>query len=261
MKYPTDLALFKNYKSLKVAHFAKNKNGFTLLEVIISISLLAFISIYTAQSIQQGIKSKAKIQKRIDKDSQLRDALKVMANDIRQAFHYRNIHVEVHNLAQDERAKSQQQKQPAQSPQQNQTNSPKQTQKQQSLKPLKKYKKRTATHLTHFIGKGDELHLTTTSYTRSQPDIQASNQAEIGYSLKTCRNRANPKQQSECLWRRATPYIDDNIEEGGNELVLLENITKFQLRYLGENSEDWLDTWLSDERGDATTIQKISRGC
>ena len=81
----------------------KDQRGFTLLEVIIAVAILSFISIYTAQSIQSGIRSKVKISNTIEKDSLVRDALKVIADDISKAFNYRDINIELYNRAQDER--------------------------------------------------------------------------------------------------------------------------------------------------------------
>ena len=82
------------------------RQGFTLLEVVISVAILAVLSFYTAQTIQSGLQSKAKIQKHIDRDSRLRDALKVMSNDIQQVFNFHDINIELYNLAQDERKKA-----------------------------------------------------------------------------------------------------------------------------------------------------------
>src|SRR5262249_31609314 len=48
--------------------------------------------------------------------------------------------------------------------------------------------------------------------------------------------------------------IDDDLTKGGEDTVLLENVEKFELRYLGPKHEkEWVDTWLTNERGDATT--------
>ena len=68
---------------------SKSAAGFTLLELLLAMSLMAFLSVMTMQSIQRALKTKAKLQKNIDLQSSIRDALRVMERDIQLAFHYR----------------------------------------------------------------------------------------------------------------------------------------------------------------------------
>lgn len=232
----------------------KNNNGFTLIEVIISVTILAFLSMYTAQTIQSGLQSKVKIQKQIDRDSRLRDALKVMADDIRQSFNYHDINIELFNNAQDERKKKASQKKTTPPPTTG-TPPPSDPPPSTTTPPVtKEFKKKKEVILTQFIGTSEALHFTSTSHTRSVADTPYSNQAEIGYFLKTCRNRTIKENKSNCLWRRVSPIIDDKVEEDGTETVLLENVQKFELRYLGpQREEEWVDNWMTDVRGDAVT--------
>jgi hypothetical protein len=52
--------------------------------------------------------------------------------------------------------------------------------------------------------------------------------------------------------------IDDDLTKGGQETVLLENVEKFELRYLGPGKEkEWVPQWISTERGDALTKGKF----
>lgn len=256
--------LMPAYKSTpKVNGFIPNNHhGFTLLEVIISITILAFISIYTAESIQSGLKSKAKIHDKLDNQSLLEDALKVMDDDIQLAFHYRDIDVEIFNKAQKQRKKDHESKSstntttgngqttsnPAQGSSGNKTSAQNQAQKIKYDYTLKK-----DNSLTQFVGDKDQLNFTSLSYSRTIANSLVSNQAEVGYYLRNCKNRTHPDWSSRCLVRRINPYIDDKIGDGGTETVLLENVVKFQLRYLGTESENWLDTWASNESGDAVT--------
>ena len=60
------------------------------------------------------------------------------------------------------------------------------------------------------------------------------------------------------MWRRISPVIDDKVDEGGDETVLLENVTDLKFRYLGPGSEeDWRQDWISGEGGDAITKNKF----
>src|SRR4051812_37867683 len=76
--------------------------GFTLLEVLIALVILASLSALTATSIQRSLKMKTRIQGDIDRDSQLRNAYRLIERDLNSAFHYRNISQEL----QDELAKA-----------------------------------------------------------------------------------------------------------------------------------------------------------
>ncbi len=83
----------------------KSASGFTLLEVIIAMMIMAFLSLFTVDAIQKAVKTKAKVQKEIDKTSTLRDALRIMERDINMAFNYRDIAIELYNQTQTQRAK------------------------------------------------------------------------------------------------------------------------------------------------------------
>jgi hypothetical protein len=88
-------------------------------------------------------------------------------------------------------------------------------------------------------------------------DSAISSQAEIGYKLKPCRRRSTQEASSKCLWRRVANYIHDDITKYGQETVLLENVTDFKMRYLGPGKEDWVEQWLTSDRGDDVTKNKF----
>ena len=79
--------------------------GFTLIEIIIAMFILAFLSVFTVQAIQNALKTKTKIQGEIDRNSTLRDALRIMERDINMAFNYHDAYIQLYNQAQDERKK------------------------------------------------------------------------------------------------------------------------------------------------------------
>lgn len=256
------------------------QRGFTLLEVVIAITLLAFISVYTAQTIQSAIKNRAKMKKDIAKASAVRDALAVISRDVEKAFHHRPIHAELYNLAFEERIRRAEEKEKsstgkdAQKPQTgtgtNTNPTPSDTQKQNNSnntnptgqkvsEQLKaEYKKKDPPQLTQFIGEKETLNFTSLSHIRTRQDSPSSDQAEIGYFVRDCRPRLNKEKKSKCLWRRVSPILDDKVEEGGEETVLLEDVDRFELRYLGPGrEEEWVDNWKTDQRGDAITQNKF----
>ena len=234
------------------------RRGFTLIEVVIAMMILSFLSLFTVQALRRAIETKQKMQKDIDKNSTVRDALRVMERDINMAYNYRDIGIELYNQAQDERKKL------ATTPTPPGTPSPPGTPPTPPPPPTgpvdpEKYKhKPDDKNKTQFIGEHEMISFTSLSNVRMTEDSPVSSQAEIGYYLKPCRRRSNQEQSSKCLWRRISNFIHEDITREGTETVLLENVTDFKLRYLGPGKEqEWIDTWITNERGDGATQNKF----
>jgi prepilin-type N-terminal cleavage/methylation domain-containing protein len=246
----------------------KKQVGFTLLEVLIAMVLMAFLSIFTSRSINTAIHSKEKIQRDMDKYATLRDALKVIERDINNAFNYQDFNAQLFNLALKERATRHNATagagtQPPINPQtglpypQNQNPQNQQTTPANGVQ-TEQYKPKPEYNYTGFVGEKTAIDFTSLSNVRMNEDSQVSNQAEIGYKLKGCRRRSQQNASSNCLWRRVAPIMDDDLLKGGEETVLIENVEKFELRYLGPGKEkEWVDTWITTERGDALTKGKF----
>lgn len=233
-----------------------NQKGFTLLEVMISVSILAFLAIATTQAIQNAVKSKAKVQTRVDRVSEVRDALRIIERDINMAFHYRDINIQLYNNSIDAR-----QKQSKTKKKDGDNKLPPPGFKAEggvgsgSEDTLQKKKE---VILTHFKGDEDAVHFTTLNNTRTTVDSKESDQAEVSYYIEQCTNRVNKTHRSDCLWRRVSPIIDDDVTRGGTAIPLLENVTEFTLRYLGPGrEEEWAKRWHSDSQGDALSQNKF----
>lgn len=251
--------------------------GFTLLEILIAMVILGFVSIFSAQAIQKALSSRTKIQKDIDKNSSVRDALKIMARDVESAFHYFDISIEVYNSTWRERIRAAEEAEktgtgkdtktdgtppatpaPATPATPGVASSDKRSDRLKSQFTPKQQK-----IFTHFIGEANFMHFVTLSHTRTMADVQESDQAEVGYFLKDCVSRLNKKWRSQCLWRRESAVLDDDVTKGGSESVLVENVEKFELRYLvpDNNSDEpeWLPLWKSDpvQSNDERTRQRF----
>jgi prepilin-type N-terminal cleavage/methylation domain-containing protein len=237
--------------------------GFTLIEVMVAMVILAFLSFFTSQSIQAALKAKTRVQKATDKNATLRDALRVMERDVNMAFNYRSPYVELYNKAQDARVAKAIENARKGKPNPNPTPTPG-TPPPIAGAPVdeaaikEKYPKRVDTVVTQFQGKKDTLNFSTLSNIRMTEDSMMDTQSEIGYFLKSCRRRSTQEQSSNCLWRRVANYIDKDIDKGGEETVLLENVESFELRYLGPGKEDeWQDTWVTGEGAETATAGKF----
>lgn len=239
----------------------RSENGFTLLELVIAITLLAFLTVFTAQSIQKALQNKTKIQDEIDQLSSIRAALRVMENDIHKAFNHHDINITLHNRAAEERKKQNTQIQNP-TPNSNQQGGtpppPPTTQPTPPADPnapnpnlLPEIKPRQEIILTHFLGGEDELNFTSLSYQRMSADQRYSDQNEVGYFVKDCRLRSDLSKSAPCLWRRSSPIIDTDPEEGGESTPLLEHVTDLKFRYLSPGlTPEWLSTWFSNKGDD-----------
>lgn len=209
---------------------------------------MAFIASYTAGAISNAVKNKKKYQIQIENTSQTRDVLKIIERDINKAFNYKNIHVELYNEArqkQEERSqkgkKSKQQRTPKVPP-----GAPPPPQDPTSLAPRKpKYQPKTQKLQTHFVGDKHSFYFTSLNNTRTEANAQISDQMEVGYFLKNCKSLGNKKITSKCLWRQSTPYIDDDPTQDGDQVVLLENIEEFDVKYFDDQKKTWVDSWNS----------------
>lgn len=238
----------------------KNNRGFTLIEVMITITILGTMTVLVAQAIQQSIKTKAKLSNQIDDVSHMRDAVRLIERDINLAYHYRDIEKEMVMLIRKQNQNQQQQGQPGQpgqfpgQPGYGQPD-PNQNQLQDPNSPPREVPRKDPE--THWVGTNDTLNFVTMNNARTVRNTVQADVVEVGYSLKECRSLRPGNEASKCVWRRTSPYVDLDVTKGGDEVVLLENVTEFKFRYLGKGKQDWANEWRTDAQGDAVTKGKF----
>ncbi|UXR63863.1 type II secretion system protein GspJ [Bdellovibrio bacteriovorus] len=237
----------------------KKSSGFTMIELMITITILGTLTLLTAQSIQQAVKAKVKLQDQIDDVSRMRDALRLLERDINLAYHYRDLEKEIEQLVK---------KKPA-----NQTQSgggtipaggsfpggdpgpltnEAQTQQQEERREVPRRDPET-----HWVGTEDSLNFVTMNNARTVRNSRQADFIEVGYSLRDCKSLTEGGGSSKCLWRRSSPYVDLDVTKGGDEVALLEHVTEFKLRYMGKGKQDWASSWRTDAQGDAASKGKF----
>lgn len=222
--------------------FSKHlSRGFTMIELMITITILGTLTVMTAQAISQAIKAKIKLQDQIDDASRIRDAIRLIERDINLAYHYRDIEKELEQLI-----KKKNKPAAGAVPVTDNSNNPPAREEVQRQNPE-----------TNFVGSNESIQFVTFNNGRTVRNAHQADFVEVGYSLKDCRSLREDKGSSKCLWRRSSPYVDLDVTKGGDEVALLENVSEFKLRYIGKGKQDWVSDWRTDEQGDGATKGKF----
>lgn len=214
-----------------------NKKGFTLIEVMITLAILATLSVLVAQTIRAGVRNKAVIQEKVNSLSRLRDAFRILEKDIHMAYHYRDIELEIAEIIKKPTTPVTPGTPPA------------------PVVPREAERKDPA---THFIGLEKEMNFVTMNTGRLFAKDKTTDMIEVGYAVKDCKSISNPStSNTKCLWRRTATLVDDDVKLGGKEVVLLENVEEFKLRYFGKGKQEFNTQWRTDAGGDAATKNKF----
>lgn len=115
-----------------------------------------------------------------------------------------------------------------------------------------------------FIARESEANFTTFSHVRTQPGEKASRHAEVGYFIRTVRDDETNKLVKK-LMRRQDVTPDDRLERGGKILTLLDEIEDIKFMYwdagqvkvgdLEEVAEGrWVDDWDTTRRDQAARL-------
>lgn len=210
-----------------------DRRGFTMIEVMITIAILATLTLLTAQTLSESIKSKIKLQDQIDDVSRMRDAIRLIERDINLAYHYRDVEKEINELIKKK------------------SNTTPPLPPGQTFVPAPQVPRRDPS--THFVGNEESINFVTMNNARTVRNSPQADFIEIGYSVRDCRSMKESGGTSKCIWRRSSPYVDLDVTKGGDEIVLLENVSEFKFRYMGKGKQDWVSDWRTDSQGDGVT--------
>lgn len=216
--------------------------GFTLIEILIAVLILAFMASMTGISIQRSIKIKAKVEKEIDDDSQLREAVALLVKDINLAFQW----VDVNELVKKQIIKEYQ---ALGKPSPFETPMPARAQ----VAPMEK--------ITAFEGTTESLKFTTLSNERTRKNSPESDQAIVSYFLKSVRSYKD-KKMSQALVKSVSTVLDGDLEKQGKESVVIENVRRIKFRFLPSDlteltDSSWVDSWKSYDTLDEKTLSKF----
>lgn len=225
-----------------------NQKGFTLLEMIIVLVIMATLTVFSTQSLQQAIKNKVKLQTQIDDMAQMRDTLKVMERDINLAFHYTDLEKELKELIKKKRVEGAKvttttvagQAPPLPIPPYN-PNDPND--------PLNQNSESRVDPTTHFIGTDTQMHFATFNTSRLTEGMQMADFIKVGYVLQSCR-KPGRESSGNCLVRKTSNLVEGDPTKTDESVALLTDVTEFKLRYIGKGKQDWVSSW-DTAQGDA----------
>lgn len=92
-------------------------------------------------------------------------------------------------------------------------------------------------------GEEDTLYFDSFSNFRYRKDSKETEQAEITYKLK--RAELGERDVMNLIKRVESPP-DENAEEGGGEFLLLEDVRGLNFRFYDSKKKEWLDSWNSE---------------
>lgn len=240
------------------------KNGFTLIETVITLAIMATLTVMTARTIQQALKSKVKIQEQIDNVTQVRDALKLLEKDVQLAFHAYDLEKETAILLMKEKKKQPKPGGPGGGPPPVPVAIEDEIPNPDEIAASDPNQAKTNPYLneehrmpptTSFVGKEGEMSFVTSNSVRFTKDSPQSDVGTVGYSVDSCKHKADKEkfESGKCLFRRFSPLTGKDVTRGGRKMQLLENVEKFELKYYSAKKKDWIETWNSEKNGDDAT--------
>jgi prepilin-type N-terminal cleavage/methylation domain-containing protein len=231
----------------------RRQSGFTFLEMLIVLTIMAVLTVASNTSIQNALRAKLKLQEQLDDMSQVRDALRVVERDINLAFHYRDLETEFKQMVQQQAANQGGKNNPNPNPDPNAPQPPPPPTMAPGLAKWLQPDPGRKDPVTHFIGSSDELYFPTMNAGRIAEDVPQADFIKVGYYLSSCSKiDSKTANNGKCLMRRSGNLVEGDITKGGESVVLAENITEFKLRYIGKGKQDWVSDW-STKGGDAVT--------
>jgi general secretion pathway protein J len=94
---------------------------------------------------------------------------------------------------------------------------------------------------TNFIGTRDRLLFSSMAHQRLYSDAKESDQMVVEYFTKST-TAPGGKSRTD-LVRRENPSLDERMDRGGHEDVLVEGVKRIDFAYWDSDKKDWVDEW------------------
>jgi len=201
------------------------QKGFSLIEVLISVVIFAFISLMTTQALKNQQNAKSKVDEKLDTYQAIRSSFAILRKDLCNIL---NLNPQIDFIPFGHLPPSARTEpdlvDPAKLENYIETNYP-----------YLKFK-------SFFFGEATSLNFSSVSHFRLYGENHESEQAEVGYFIE--KDRDYPDRSN--LFRRESPVIDDKPEAGGSTYVLLEDLAEVKFRYYDAANDQWQTKWDSN---------------
>lgn len=94
---------------------------------------------------------------------------------------------------------------------------------------------------TNFVGTRDRLLFTSMAHQRLYSDAKESDQMVVEYFTKSA-TAPGGKSRTD-LVRRENPSLDERMDRGGHEDVLVEGVKRIDFAYWDSEKKDWVEEW------------------
>lgn len=186
------------------------QNGFTLIEVLVSIAILSFIMVALWSSTSQSLDAKERFERRDGIFHEGRVALRKISDDLNMAFIIK---------------------------------APAERDKTTGVAPTTAEIATRPRPITFFIaddnGERDEIRFTSLSNLRLFRNAKESEQIKVRYYI--AESEEDPGVLN--LVRTYSPWLDDQNTVEGITYILAENVREFNLEYYDLRKQEWVRTW------------------
>ena len=218
---------------------AKNKHskGMTLLEILLALSLFAFMFIFISQMLRQSYRQARKIKQDIDSKSSLSHILELMRQDFQAVSYQLDLNENLNRNF------------PIESP------LPSKEQEVWEVEPKKKQNSDQPSIFLSpyfvFDGKEQEVQFSSYSFSRSTNNPSQTQWIKIHYFIQSC-DSLEENSSGSCLFRAVNySWEPEKPEEPEETLVLLRDLKSLNFFYADTNdilNGEWQDRWLVENQ-------------
>ena len=228
--------------------------GFTLLEVMIAMTLFSVMALFLMQITDSGVRYRKIAAKNVKAVRLIRTAREVLRKDFYNVFATVNPHELLWQAVQNDSLRGGSSRG---APRKTQLAPQKGASKKERLQ-LKRLQSQIndiaeprperrplPLPVGQFKGDQNELFFTSLSYMRRQENEGASDHNLVLYYIKPCRN-IKTGSRGKCLWRKSVldlTAVDLKRDDIGEEFILVENVQQFKISYFNIFDNQWKGEW------------------
>lgn len=186
----------------------RSGRGMTLIEVLVSVAVIAMIMVILWSSSGQLMNAKERVKQRDRAYQQMRGVLVKMEADLSSAFLSRSV--------------------PIGTP--------------EGMEGAEIPGRMTTFFKGKDSDKGDELSLTTFSHLRLFKNSKESDQSQVKYFVQSSEKYSDAMD----LYRIEIPWLDADTNVEGEQVLIAEGIREFNLSYYDDRKDEWTREWDSD---------------